>query len=72
MIMEVKLNLPRKKQITTMNRCISTVMYFESRPLISCPHLRKVSNISQMQCRDVQETRVPFSSFILPCVNIIH
>ena len=36
------------KEVTTMNRHISTVTYFESRPLTSrpltsCPHLRKVS-----------------------------
>ena len=28
-----------------MNRRTSTVMYFEGRPLTSCPHLHKVSNI---------------------------
>ena len=43
MIMEVKLNLLRKKQVTTMNRRIFTVTYFESRPLTSRPHLRNVS-----------------------------
>ena len=37
-------NLPRKKQVITLNSRISTVMYFESRPLASCRHLRKVSN----------------------------
>ena len=37
-------NWPRKKQVTTMNCRISTVMYFESRPLTSRPHLRDVSN----------------------------
>ena len=34
---------PRKKEVITLNRRISTVMCFESRPLASRPHLRKVS-----------------------------
>ena len=42
----VSLNWSRKKHVTTINRCISTVMCFGSRPLTSCPHLRKVSNMS--------------------------
>ena len=41
MIMKVKLKLPRKKQVITLNCRISTDMYFESRP-----HLRKVSILS--------------------------
>ena len=36
----------RSKQVATMNRRISIVPYFESRPLTSCPHFRRVSNIS--------------------------
>ena len=44
MIEKLKLKLPRKRQVKTTNRCISTVMYFEDRPLTSRPHLRKVSS----------------------------
>ena len=46
MIREGKLELAQKelKQVTNINRRISTVMYFESHPLTFCPHLRKVSN----------------------------
>ena len=34
------------KHLTTMNCRISAVMYFESRCLTSCPHLRKVSRVN--------------------------
>ena len=45
MIKEFRLKLARKKQVTTMNCNISTVMYWEGRPLTSRPHLCKVSII---------------------------